>query len=210
KLHCFPLAVAQAGAYLSSLPALHQYLELYKNAAKRIQQLNRKPVQSDYEWSVYTTWQISFEKLSGPAAELLQLCSFIHHDGISEKIFKQAASYRFPEGPSRDDLHETQEFLTSFLEESSLTRSNWDLQKFLNITAELHHYSLIEPGAASKDFTFSIHLLVHEWCHTTVKSDTRMEVCMHKLIGMSLASANNDFWLQLFTELRARLESFPF
>ncbi|KAJ7911209.1 hypothetical protein B0H13DRAFT_1875964 [Mycena leptocephala] len=188
KLHCFPLAIAQAGASISSLHALHQYLELYQNTAKRIQQLNRRPVQSEYEWSVYTTWQISFEKLSSPAAKLLQLCSFIHHDGISEKIFQQAILYKpIP----TDDLHEAQEFLTSFLEDTS---SNWDLQKFLDITAELRQYSLIEVGSPSRDFTFSIHPLVHEWCRTTVKLDAPTELCMHKLMGMSLSSANNDFW----------------
>ncbi|KAJ7103893.1 hypothetical protein C8R44DRAFT_580514, partial [Mycena epipterygia] len=147
-----------------------------------IQQLNRRPVQSEYEWSVYTTWQISFDKLSSPAAKLLQLCSFIHHDGISETLFKKAASYQ---GSHSDDLHELQEFLTCFLEYPS---SNWDLQKFLDIITELCNYSLIELGAVSRDFTFSIHPLVHEWCCTTVKSNTPTELWMHKLLGMALSS----------------------
>ncbi|KAJ7105307.1 P-loop containing nucleoside triphosphate hydrolase protein, partial [Mycena epipterygia] len=203
KLCCFPLAVAQAGASISSLHALHHYLELYETATKRIQQLNRRPVQSEYEWSVYTTWQISFEKLSSPAAQLLQLCSFIHHDGITEKIFKQAASYK---SKPTDGLNEPQEFLTCFLED---TGSNWDLQKFFDIIAELRHYSLIEFGAVSRNFTFSIHPLVHEWCRTTVNSGAPTELCMHKLMGMSIASGNNNFWLnhQLFPHIDALLFS---
>ncbi|KAJ7660453.1 hypothetical protein B0H17DRAFT_954183, partial [Mycena rosella] len=91
KLCCLPLAVSQAGAYISSSRALQPYLELYESTTQRIRLLNQMPTQSDYEWSVYTTWQISFEKLSKQSAELLQLCSFIHHDGITEDIFRHAA-----------------------------------------------------------------------------------------------------------------------
>ncbi|KAJ7464144.1 P-loop containing nucleoside triphosphate hydrolase protein, partial [Mycena latifolia] len=94
KLHCLPLAVAQAGAYISSSRALQKYLDLYESTAERIQLLNKRPPQSDYEWSVYTTWQMSFEKVSSQARELLQHCSFIHHDGITEELFQQAASYK--------------------------------------------------------------------------------------------------------------------
>ncbi|KAJ7464177.1 hypothetical protein FB451DRAFT_1042666, partial [Mycena latifolia] len=55
----------------------------------------------EYGWSVYTTWQISFQKVSREARELLQLCSFIHHDGITEDMFQQAASYKLKQqGPT--------------------------------------------------------------------------------------------------------------
>ncbi|KAJ7448116.1 FabD lysophospholipase-like protein [Mycena latifolia] len=93
KLHCFPLAVAQAGAFISSSRSLQKYLDLYESTRSRIQFLDQQPPQSEYGWSVYTTWQISFQKISRQARELLELCSFIHHDGITEELFRQAASY---------------------------------------------------------------------------------------------------------------------
>ncbi|KAJ7448153.1 hypothetical protein FB451DRAFT_1289351, partial [Mycena latifolia] len=82
KLYCFPLAVAQAGAYISSSRSLQKYLDLYESTSSRIQLLDQHPPQSEYGWSVYTTWQISFQKISRQARELLELCSLIHHDGI--------------------------------------------------------------------------------------------------------------------------------
>ncbi|KAJ7604737.1 hypothetical protein B0H17DRAFT_968290, partial [Mycena rosella] len=112
RLHCLPLAVAQAGAYIASSRCLDRYLELYESTAQRIQLLNTKPVQSDYEWSVYTTWQISFKELSPLAAELLQLCSFIHHSGITEEIFQQAASYKFT-AEEETQLREPLKFLAT-------------------------------------------------------------------------------------------------
>ncbi|KAJ7105282.1 hypothetical protein C8R44DRAFT_570700, partial [Mycena epipterygia] len=184
RLHCLPLAVAQAGSYISSSHALHKYLDLYENTAKRIQRLNQAPPQLDYEPSVYTSWQMSFDKLSNRAAKLLQLCSSLHHDGITEEIFERASSYEFvADGPIKANLQEPSDFLASFLENST-----WDSMKFVALTDELRRYSLIQLEESSRHVSFSIHPLVHEWCHSTVESDT-IEVCMHRLMGMSISSA---------------------
>ncbi|KAJ7648844.1 hypothetical protein B0H17DRAFT_1338801 [Mycena rosella] len=188
RLQCLPLAVAQAGAYIASSRRLDRYLELYEDTAQRIQLLNRKPVQSDYEWSVYTTWQISFKELSPRAAELLQLCSFIHHSGITEEIFRHAALYKFT-AEEETQLKEPLKFLTNLLSSSS---SKWDSLKFIALTTELGGYSLIEFEAGSGAITFSIHPLVHEWCRTTLESKASTELCMQKLVGMSL-SATDEF-----------------
>jgi hypothetical protein len=37
-----------------------------------------------------TTWAISYEKLSKQAATFLNVCAFLHHDGITEAIFQNA------------------------------------------------------------------------------------------------------------------------
>ncbi|KAJ7467921.1 P-loop containing nucleoside triphosphate hydrolase protein [Mycena latifolia] len=91
-----PLAIVQAGAFILKSGSLNSYLALY--AKNKEQLLRQKPAQShdDYAWTVYTTWQISFGKLSQTAAMMLQLCSFLHHGGISEQIFKNASLYSFP------------------------------------------------------------------------------------------------------------------
>ncbi|KAJ7479541.1 hypothetical protein FB451DRAFT_1171646 [Mycena latifolia] len=189
KLHCLPLAVAQAGAYISLSGTLQTYLDLYESTFKRIQLLNQRPFQSDYEWSVYTTWQISFEKVSKQAAHLLQLCSFLHHEAITEEIFKQAAFYEhIPEGPTKADLCEPLEFLAQFHDP---TGCRWDSMKFIGLTDELGCFSLIEFHRGARTITFSVHPLVHEWCRTTVKLDAPTELCMHKLMGMSISSTNN-------------------
>ncbi|KAF7340683.1 FabD/lysophospholipase-like protein [Mycena sanguinolenta] len=89
----FPLAIVQAGAFISESEALGTYLDLFlKN---RNDLLRRKSTQThdDYAWAVYTTWEMSFDKLSSPAAMFLQLCSFLHQDDISEGIFSRAANF---------------------------------------------------------------------------------------------------------------------
>ncbi|KAJ7260838.1 hypothetical protein B0H12DRAFT_990290, partial [Mycena haematopus] len=82
-----PLAIVQAGAFISESGTLDTYLDLFSK--NRTELLKKKPTQThdDYAWAVYTTWEMSFSKLSRPAAMLLQLCSFIHRDDIFEEIF---------------------------------------------------------------------------------------------------------------------------
>ncbi|KAJ7101053.1 P-loop containing nucleoside triphosphate hydrolase protein [Mycena epipterygia] len=74
-LHYLPLAIIQAGAFISKSGDLDSYLALYEQ--NQAQLLSQKPAQAhdNYAWTVYTTWQISFDKLSQPAATFLQLCS---------------------------------------------------------------------------------------------------------------------------------------
>ncbi|KAJ7088348.1 hypothetical protein C8R44DRAFT_958990, partial [Mycena epipterygia] len=94
-LHYLSLAIVQAGAFISKSGDLDSYLALYEQNRARL--LSQKPAQShdNYAWTIYTTWQISFNQLSSPAATFLQLCSLLHHQGISEQIFKNAATYKF-------------------------------------------------------------------------------------------------------------------
>ncbi|KAJ7020924.1 P-loop containing nucleoside triphosphate hydrolase protein [Mycena alexandri] len=117
ELDFLPLGIAQAGAFISKSEDLNGYLTLYrKNQAKL---LKEKPEQShdQYAWTVYTTWQISFDKLSHLAATLLQLCSFLHYTGISEDMFSHASQYSFPVWlpATKEELQEPLEFLSHFL-----------------------------------------------------------------------------------------------
>ncbi|KAJ7194287.1 hypothetical protein GGX14DRAFT_404741 [Mycena pura] len=93
ELCCFPLAIIQEGAYIAKSQDLAGYLGLY--ADNRAQLLSKKLVQSHdkYAWTVYTTWRLSFDSLGPVAQEFMMLCSHLHHEGISEDIFKSASVY---------------------------------------------------------------------------------------------------------------------
>ena len=84
------LAVIQAGAYiLKSECSMDVYLQLYRQCHSYLPEEYRDYTHKidEYEWTVYTTWQLSFEWLrthSVQAATFLQRCVSLHHDGISE------------------------------------------------------------------------------------------------------------------------------
>ncbi|KAJ7765237.1 P-loop containing nucleoside triphosphate hydrolase protein [Mycena metata] len=111
--------------------SLH-YLPLAINQARL---LSEKPAQSHdrYAWTVYTTWQMSFDRLTPPAAMFLQHCSFLHYNGISEEIFSYASKYQFYS-------NEALEFLSHFMEPTR----EWDSfcqKKVFSIHPLVHSWS---------------------------------------------------------------------
>ncbi|KAJ7143453.1 hypothetical protein C8R46DRAFT_1360542 [Mycena filopes] len=181
-LYYLPLAIVQAGAFISESEDLEGYLALYQSNRKVL--LSRKAGQTHdhYAWTVYTTWQISFERLSETAGTFLQLCSFLHYTGISENMFSYACGYEYPAiGPSKEDLKESLEFLAKF----QGWAGKWDSLHFQEVINEIKSYSLINFDDKAR--TFSIHPLVHEWIRTTLAEEENS--CQSKIsciIGMSI------------------------
>ncbi|KAJ7267066.1 hypothetical protein C8J57DRAFT_1228685 [Mycena rebaudengoi] len=203
-LYCFPLAVVQAGAYISKSGALRRYLALYEHNHTRL--FNEVPVQSHdkYALSVYTTWDISFRCLNETAAQFLQLCSFLHHEGISEGIFSNAAVYS-PDmlgllGPAQDQMKEPQKFLGQF----STPAGMWDTLSFSEMAAELQEYSLINQDPNTG--LFSIHPLVHSWSRNTVSSMDSPRECAAALLAMSVNWDDKLFTMRLLPHLNTVLQ----
>ncbi|KAJ7260235.1 hypothetical protein C8J57DRAFT_1720189 [Mycena rebaudengoi] len=181
-LHCFPLAVVQAGAYILKTQSLRRYLALYKQNQARL--LSEVSVQSHdkYTWSVYTTWDISFRCLSKQAAQFMQLCSFLHHEGISEGIFSNAALY-IPQllKPTEEQVKEPRAFLGHFLTATGA----WSSLHFADMAAEIQEYSLINQDPTTG--LFSIHPLVHSWCRNIVLDVEATRECTGALLAMAVS-----------------------
>ncbi|KAJ7703586.1 P-loop containing nucleoside triphosphate hydrolase protein, partial [Mycena rosella] len=164
KVLCYlPLAIIQAGAFISKSGRLDGYLALYATNKTRL--LSQKAAQShdNYAWTVYTTWQISFDQLTQQAQTFLQLCSFLHYQGISEDMFKNAAGYIFgPSSPSKKELQMPLDVLSQFSDPSGI----WDPLCFMDVTSEIRAYSLITFH--SEQNLLSVHPLVHDWTRSTV------------------------------------------
>ncbi|KAJ7144745.1 hypothetical protein C8R43DRAFT_563088 [Mycena crocata] len=194
-LYYLPLAIIQAGAFISKSGALNSYLDLYVKNKARL--LSEKPAQShdDYRWTVYTTLQISFDQLSKPAATLLQFCSFLHHQGISEEIFSKASGYRFySDGPTEEELQQPVEFLSQFLSPDG----TWDPLRFIDITSEIRSYSLVNLNPRNKEF--SIHPLVHEWTRSVLSDEEACHNCMCAILGMGISEI--PLWDMTLASLR--------
>ncbi|KAJ7463237.1 P-loop containing nucleoside triphosphate hydrolase protein, partial [Mycena latifolia] len=185
-LHYLPLAIVQAGAFISKSGNMASYLALYTHNRARL--LTQRPTQShdNYAWTVYTTWQISFDMLSEQAKTFLKLCSFLHYQGIIEDIFKNATMYSLePSGPSKEELEMPLQLLSKLLGPSGA----WDPLCFLDITNELRAYSLINFD--SQKNMLSIHPLVHEWIRSTLSDAASYHHCVSAIVGMSLAALSD-------------------
>ncbi|KAJ6559439.1 hypothetical protein DFH09DRAFT_1279616 [Mycena vulgaris] len=193
-LHCFPLAVVQAGAFICKYGGLEQYLDRYKQNKARLLKDRPAQTQDDYGWTVYTTWQISFDHLSKPAARLLELCSLLHHEGITETLFSKAVLYASTElgelDATAEDLSDAREFLAHFLTPAG----RWDQLYFAEVTTEIRGYSLMEQDLHKE--SYSIHPFVHDWTKSSLADAQHTWKCMVTILGMS-ADQQNDHRFQI-------------
>ncbi|KAJ6564965.1 hypothetical protein DFH09DRAFT_473958 [Mycena vulgaris] len=189
-LYHLPLAIIQAGAFIARSGALSSYLNLYAENQARL--LSEQPDQSHdaYARTVDTTWQISFEQLSKPAATILQLCSFLHHKGISEEIFSRASSYHFPSGaPAREELDDPLDFLAQFSGETGV----WNSLYFMDVMNEITAYSLANFDPDEE--VYSIHPLVHNWSRSMITDQGQYRYWMVAIVGMSISAIPTyDMW----------------
>ncbi|KAJ7272241.1 P-loop containing nucleoside triphosphate hydrolase protein [Mycena rebaudengoi] len=201
-LYFFPLAIAQAGAYIAKTQKLRQYLTVYEqNRAELLSRLPDQPLDK-YAWSVYTTWNISFKCLGQLAAKFLQICSFLHHEGISEAIFSSAATYKHRAlGPTEEQMREPHEFLNNFLTQAG----TWDELHFTDMTMEIQGYSLINEDPNTN--LLSIHPLVHDWSRKTITDTTCTQQCSATILAMATMSTLNEkvFHISLLPHLTSVL-----
>ncbi|KAF8056053.1 hypothetical protein FPV67DRAFT_674744 [Lyophyllum atratum] len=184
ELSRHPLAVVQAGAYIAQNQNLRGYLELYKR--HRTQLWQTQPVQrhDEYQWTVYTTWQMSVDLLRPEAVTFLRICAFIHYEGISENLFRAASFAAWP-GPSYDAFKASPE-MADFFGRFMSPSGDWDGLLFWEMVTNVRSYSLINFDGANN--VFSIHPLVHTWMRTTVADgDLSTRNGAQYLLGLSIA-----------------------
>ena len=155
-LGCHALAIAQAGAYIStrgvSIPEYQA--DLANDRSNYFQQDSAQ--QTDHgARAVYATFEISFAQLSPNTCRFLHMCSYFHYDGLSKAIFSTAVENIQQE--SSGEQSSAVPFLRIFLGAGG----TWMNRAYNEIIHELTSYSLIrhDPGASA----FSIHPLVHAW-----------------------------------------------
>jgi len=145
ELDYLPLAMEQAGAYISKIKCSFQdYLSSYRERGLKL--LEKFPASTGkYPQSVATTWSLNFEQVmqkSTAAAELLYASAFLDHDNIPFEIISKGAN----------------ELGTAI--SSSLDNIENDPLVLDEVFEPLIQYSLIH-----RDFdihTYSIHRLVQE------------------------------------------------
>lgn len=93
-----PLALIQAGASIRhNICSLEDYLEIY--SSRRSQIISNQPGQGadHYQYTIYTTWEVSFKMIEDQASEvamdaihILHIFAFLHFDQVSATIFEKA------------------------------------------------------------------------------------------------------------------------
>jgi tetratricopeptide (TPR) repeat protein len=154
QLGDLPLALEQAGAYISETPgiSIQAYLDLFKTRHTELLERGNRPV--DYLDTINTTWNISMDKVrmeNAVAADLLNLFSFFAPDNIPPSI-----------------LGHRDEYLPKTMK--SLINDKINLNEALNL---LQRYSLVESSGDN----ISIHRLVQLVTRDRLKTTERKRWC---------------------------------
>ncbi|KAH8824125.1 hypothetical protein DL96DRAFT_247864 [Flagelloscypha sp. PMI_526] len=157
ELGCLALAISQARAFLAKgLCSLTEYLPLYMRNRKILLEHDSAQKTDDYRYSVYTTWSISFNKLSSDAALLLELLSFMHYDAIPSQLFQDAWEvYAYQHEDAIPPV------LVNFLSSFTAVDMKWDILRFRTLIGELLSFSLL--GFDQLQHTISLHPVVQQW-----------------------------------------------
>ncbi|KAH8824780.1 hypothetical protein DL96DRAFT_1817429 [Flagelloscypha sp. PMI_526] len=163
ELGCLALAVDHTRAFLAKgTCALPDYLQLYKENREELlrDRPARKQSTDDYRYTVFTTWNISFNRLSENARTFIRIICFMHHEGIPLFIFNQAW-----ESLSKLETDEREasvpRTLSDFLSSFTSGNSVWHQYRFLQVIEEAQSFSLIEWDSHKR--TVSFHPLVQQW-----------------------------------------------
>lgn len=166
-----PLAIAQAGAYISSKKILlHEFLGHYRKRTAAV--LQQTPEIWEYGLSVFTTWEMTMEHYSSDKIErnhvdsMLLFCAILHRDVINEEFLSHLL----------ENVHNLPSWTGNFI-----TNDSWDSEKFQEVIAKLGRLSLLQIlRYKSGHYDFSIHPMVSDWL--------RLRVGPHSL-SQSISSA---------------------
>ena len=172
ELHCFPLAIDQAVAFIreNSPMTFQEYLGFLKPRSRDRELLMRfKESNSSYADSVMTTWEISLryiEDTNHRASWILQLLGFLNHSLIPESLLTSATEttpWKFA-----STVYERQ-LPVRFKSDMDHLRDDLGFRVAIGTLTSL---SLIERKL---DTTFGrvliIHPLVHEWIRVRLNSE---------------------------------------
>jgi len=184
ELGCLALAIIQAGAVIrQGLCRLDGFCDLFSKHKREVLELGRSiPNVEDYQYSIFTTWEISLEKINGVkddsaklALELLKIFSFMHFDGIRGEIFESAIN---------NSMHVTDApiFKSSLL--AKLMMEGWDGLLWGKAMKLLLAFSLI---TTSHSGLISMHPLVHLWSRERMPVFERTDACQTAMMTLGIA-----------------------
>ena len=185
-LGCLALAIVQAGAYIRETSCtLQDYLEIYERRRQDLLQYLPKHLGTDYRYSVYTTWQVSIDRIecqqdavSHHALRLLRLVGFYHHDQISVQMFYNAwylagTSQALDYLPWHDAISDSFNYRQAVQASISLLAS----------------FSLLTRNA---DASLNIHPLVHKWCRDRISLEEQ-ELSYGQALSLLTSSVEWEF-----------------
>ncbi|KAF2677607.1 HET-domain-containing protein [Lentithecium fluviatile CBS 122367] len=181
KLDGLPLALSTAGAYLEHVTtSFAEYLRLYEASWLKLQRTS--PRLTSYEnRSLYTTWQVTFDRIqqhSAASAQLLKLWAYFDKQDVWFGLLRHACSA-------------DNEWIQKLTE---------DELSFNEAVRPLCEYGLVHPepslGQLSRSAGYGVHSCVHSWTISVLNREWDQELARLALtcVASEIPSTYVDKW----------------
>ncbi|KAG8829757.1 hypothetical protein FRC17_006092, partial [Serendipita sp. 399] len=188
ELGQLPLALAHAASYILVNDCLDTFLKIYGKSRSRF--LQRMPdLRQDYTYSVESTIEMSFHRLSPKVQEMMQLFAHLDARSIARNVIEKAGERRFLHIPQRG----AKPLLADTLKQAETLQSifcpsgEWDAFAFDGMIGECLRYSLLRFSTAQGEKFYSMHPLVQKYLQLALS--TRSNGATRQLVARLLASA---------------------
>ncbi|KAK0215929.1 hypothetical protein EDD85DRAFT_917001 [Armillaria nabsnona] len=195
-LGCQALAVATAGAYIATNPTctLSNYLSRFNQKHTELLNYKMKSL-DDYQKTVFSAFQLSFDQLSSSTKLFMQICAFFYHTAIPVELFYCAASFTGhdlqPEEKEKTPaIEELKKFLLLFSHEWSWNDSIDELNRF--------SLTIYNAGAKALSFHPILHICIQETIDNKNKVYNIALLLLARATPYSTTNASYQFrWLLL-------------
>ncbi|CAG7849810.1 SubName: Full=Related to kinesin light chain {ECO:0000313/EMBL:CCA74635.1} [Serendipita indica DSM 11827] len=205
ELGMLALAITQAGAYIRKTRSLHTYLETFHQYRDRL--LRKQPdIGTEYAFSTYTAFDLSFNELPANTQDFLKLCAFLHHSLIPKDLFKQSISSGFTTYTVRDSLPPPESDKT-FISNLRFLGSKWDEITFQEIVDSASQASFIDVSTDGSFYT--VHPLLQMYIKDRLGEEENrryMHTTAQLLLGAIRPVEDSNEW---FWQLLPHVDSIP-
>ncbi|KAG8808280.1 hypothetical protein FRC17_004016, partial [Serendipita sp. 399] len=188
ELGRLPLALAHAASYILINDCLDTFLKTYRESQRQL--LQRTPdLDQGYRYSVESTIEMSFHRLSSRVQGMMQLFAYLDARSIARCIIERAADRGFLHIPQWSELPPN----TATVQQAEILQSifcpggKWNAFDFDEMVGECLKYSLLRVSAADGERFYSMHPLVQTYLQFIPRS--LQDCTVRRLVIRLLASA---------------------
>ncbi|KAF8857571.1 hypothetical protein BDZ45DRAFT_744234 [Acephala macrosclerotiorum] len=181
-LEYLALAIIQAGAVIrQGICTIDGFCDLYAKHKRELLESGTPDSSKDYQYSVFTTWEISIrqiELMPGEcpklALELLRTFSFLNFSDIQESMFERTREgYQLEQRIFQDSVL------------AQVMPSGWDVIIWRKALGVLFAFSLITVEPSNR---LSIHPLVHEWSRVRMTADQQRQAWKTAVVILAMSA----------------------
>lgn len=173
ELGCLAVALVHAGTYCNQLSSVvagvmqpytfTTYLSLFYSQRAALMKAGPAATLDGYQRGVYTTLDISYQKIPQPMRNFLHFISHFHHSDIPVVMLASAAERRFQDPETylpRPDAHKK---ITTGLCQLLCVDSIWDELQVQDMIRNLRSFSLVSTTTIADSLFLRVHPLVQAY-----------------------------------------------